>query len=238
MDSLKRGEQKASILITQTLHYTKANSYIFQNTQAIQMFSSRRALKIYFSKAKKVFTFVMFCWLNTSLTLPLFSQAVHPGDALYHNPELQHEANFFFQGAFDSKYVSEGRDNLDEGGLVSIAAEWTTPSGNNELVVGAWYAEGNTANYSELNLAAAIIVPLDPISITFVYTWLDYSNDNTSDNELGIELGTSILETIDLTAVFAYSAKAGGTFIELIASKSNLKRHHAHTLSRCFYLAR
>jgi hypothetical protein len=154
----------------------------------------------------------MLCWLNTALTL--FSQSSRTAP----QPELQHEPNFLFQGAYDSKYISEGRDNLNEGGLVSAAAEWTTPFGNNELGVGTWYAEGTTANYSELNLTATYIVPFESVNVTFSYIWLDFAKDNLSGTELSIEFGTTALDSFDLAAAFVYSTEAGGTFVNLIAS--------------------
>ena len=100
----------------------------------------------------------------------------------------------------------------------SIAAEWTTTNGDNEIVLGAWYAEAISANYIELNLAAADIIPFETVQVTFGYTWLDLEKDDESDNELSIEFGASPLESLDFTAAFVYSTEAGGTFVELIAS--------------------
>jgi len=100
----------------------------------------------------------------------------------------------------------------------SIAAEWTTTNGDNEIVLGAWYAEAISANYIELNLAAADIIPFETVQVTFGYTWLDLEKDDESDNELSIEFGASPLESLDFTAAFVYSTEAGGTFVEMFYS--------------------
>jgi hypothetical protein len=159
----------------------------------------------------------------------LQAQTEHPGDPLHHDPQLEHESNFFFHAGWDSKYVLEGRDILEDGGLGSVTLEWTTPTGDNELVLGGWYGEGISADYSELKLAAAYIIPFETVDMTLSYTWLDFAEDDFSDNELGIEFGTSVLDSLDLIAAFVYSMDAGGTFIELVASTEIIQNEFALT---------
>ncbi|MCZ6671389.1 MAG: hypothetical protein O7C75_00475 [Verrucomicrobia bacterium] len=172
--------------------------------------------------------FAMCCLLFVDSSA-LHAQSEHPGDPLHHDPHFEHESNVFVHALWDSKYESKGRDNLDEGGLGSFAVEWTTESGNNEFVLGAWYAEGISADYSELNVAAAYILPNDSVDITLGYTWLDFAEDDKSDNELSVEFGRSVLDSLNLIAAFVYSTEASGTFIELIASTEIIRNEFTLT---------
>ena len=122
--------------------------------------------------------------------------------------------------AYDSKYISEGRDNLDEGGIGSFTAEWAAPTdGKGELVLAAWYGEAIDDNYSELNLGIGYGWSLEKIDIAIGYTWLDFAEDDATDNEFSLELGTNLYDDINFGAAFTYSTEAEGTWIDLELSK-------------------
>ena len=48
--------------------------------------------------------------------------------------------------AWDSRYVSEGRDNLDTGGLFSFDISTTL----RQLTLGGWFALGDSESYQEV----------------------------------------------------------------------------------------
>jgi len=132
----------------------------------------------------------------------------------------QHESNLSFAALWDSKYVTEGRDNLENGGLGSAEVGWTKAIDNNqELILGAWYAEGTSVEYTELQLAFAYGWSLEKFDLAAAYTWLDFDSYRFTDHELVFEIGTSVMDNLDLGAAFVYSDLAGGTFIELIVSR-------------------
>lgn len=127
----------------------------------------------------------------------------------------------FTSAMWDSKYVSEGRDNLEDGGLGSVALEWNKHfEKGGEFIFAGWYAEGTSVDYSELNLGVAYGWSLEKIDIAVGYTWLDFAEDDESDREISLELGTALYDDIEFGAVFTYSTEAEGTFIELFVSKS------------------
>ncbi len=130
------------------------------------------------------------------------------------------ETSFNSVLAYDSKYISEGRDNLDEGGIGSVAFEWATATeGNGEAAFSGWYAEGIDADYSELNLGVSYGWSLEKFDVGVGYTWLDFAEDDKTHNEFALELGTSIHDDYDVGAAFTYSTEAGGTWINLEISK-------------------
>jgi hypothetical protein len=220
--------QTASILISQSHNHTFLKLIPEFSAQHLSL-RIANALGLWRSKQMTIRNYVVLYCLVCLGSTPLQAQSEHPGDPLHHDPTLEHESNIFVQGLWDSKYVSEGRDNLEHGGLGSVTAEWTTQSGDNELVLGAWYAEGSSAEYSELNLRLAYIIPLESVDMTLGYTWLDFAEDDFSDTEFSVEFGTSVLESLDLLAALVYSTEAAGTFLELVASTDITRNEFALT---------
>ena len=151
------------------------------------------------------------------------SQELHPGHPIHHDTDLVHDSSIAMNIAWDSIYVLEGRKALERGGLGSMGAEWTTPHQENEMIVSAWYAEGLSTDYTELQLGAAYAFSLDSIDATLGYTWLDWDNDDVSDHELNFEIGGNAFQLIDLTATMVYSVDVAGSFIQLIASKDFIR---------------
>ena len=162
------------------------------------------------------------CFLGTLvLTAALSAQTEHPSHPTHHDLSEEHSSDLFVRTMWDSKYVSEGRDNLGEGGLGSASVGWTyTSDHNGELIFGGWYAEGTSVDYTELNLGVAYGWSLEKLDIAVGYTWLDYAETDASDNEFAIEAGTSLFDDYDVGAVFIYSDEAGGAFFEFVVSKS------------------
>jgi hypothetical protein len=153
--------------------------------------------------------------------VPADAHSEHPSHRKHHDLAQPSAYDLAATVFWDSKYVSEGRDNLEEGGLSSLALDWSQSLGQvGELALAGWYAEGTSTDYSELNLGVAYSWSLENIGISLGYTWLDFAEDDESDSELSMELGTTIHDEVDLGAVFTYSTEADGTFIELMVSTS------------------
>lgn len=148
--------------------------------------------------------------------------ALLSGISIYSN--LSGETSVEIVSGWDSKYVSEGQDNLDDGGIGSIAADWRIPTSNNsEIVVAGWYADALEDNYTELNIGASYGWSLDHFDLSLGYTWLDFAEDNASDNEFSLEIATSLFNNLDFSTALTYSDEAGGTFIEFAVSRSYLE---------------
>ena len=169
----------------------------------------------YLSK-RTIVLFVGIClWKTAPQGLAQHPEHIHPGE----HPVVVHAEPSFAAGLnWDSKYVSEGRDNLNEGGLMSVNLDISTPLETGELFFAGWYADSIDTAYTELNLGIGYGLSFDKFDLAIGYTWLDFSGPSATDNEFSLEMVSSTLGTVDLGAAFVYSTEAGGTFIELIAS--------------------
>lgn len=114
----------------------------------------------------------------------------------------------------ESKYVSQGRDNLGDGGIYSFEAalEWR------RLAAGAWFASADSTSYEELNLYVDYGVELGPLYSYVGYTRLEFLQEDESDNEIsaGVEISDAgyFIPALDYT----YSTGADGGFVELSIS--------------------
>ncbi len=110
-----------------------------------------------------------------------------------------------------SKYVTQGRDNLDDGGIFSFEgiAEWQG------LIAGAWFATGDSTSYEELNLYVSYGMELGAVGAYAGYTRLEFAEDHANDNEIiaGMEVNgiPYVIPALDYT----YSTEADGGFLEL-----------------------
>ncbi|CAM3405254.1 hypothetical protein SHVI106290_13145 [Shewanella violacea] len=114
---------------------------------------------------------------------------------------------------WDSKYVSEGRNNLDLGGIT-----WGTlavQQGNLNM-----YATGGRADsqdYTEWNLGVEYSISLsDTVEANLGYQRLEfYGDERCSDNELFGDLAYQAQTWLIPTLSYTYSTQAGGYFLEV-----------------------
>jgi len=112
---------------------------------------------------------------------------------------------------WESRYVSEGRDNLSGAGLASVASEIDFGL----LTFSPWYARGYDSDYDELNLNFIFgFKPNDRIELYAGYSHLLFFRDKFHDNEVGAGIVLSYLKWVDYFATDTYSFDAGGSFIE------------------------
>ncbi len=112
---------------------------------------------------------------------------------------------------WENRYVSEGRDNLEGGGLISIASEMEFGL----LTFNPWYAQGYDSDYDELDLNFILgFKPNEHIEVYAGYTHLRFFKDNLHDNEVGAGVVLGYLDWADFFAINTYSFDAGGCYIE------------------------
>lgn len=118
---------------------------------------------------------------------------------------------FGITGRWDSKYVSEGRDNLEEGGLFSVdsSAEWS------DLALGVWFAFGDSETYEELNLYIQYGVTFGPVEVYLGYARLEFTHNDESDNEIAAGIAIEGLPWLTPAIDYTYSTEAEGGFLEL-----------------------
>lgn len=116
---------------------------------------------------------------------------------------------------YDSQYISEGRDNLVNGHLISVLAKTEFEiNTNNNWHTSLWRAEAIHTNesYEELNLALGYSYTLNKLTITPHYTYLRFQHENTHDHEYGLDIEYQDIDSLAYSMSYIYSKQAGGSF--------------------------
>lgn len=119
--------------------------------------------------------------------------------------------------AWESRYVTEGRDNLAGNSITSLSTELNL----GELNIIPWLAHSSGADYSELNINVVYGKKLtDSLTIYVGYDriYSRLSGVNIDDNEVGLGLSYQWLEYIKMSALTYYSFAAEGSFMEASVS--------------------
>ena len=121
-----------------------------------------------------------------------------------------------FNTLWESRYVAEGRDELDEGGLFSTEVSL----GYGGFEFGAWAAVADSVHYQQLDLSLAYGNEFKGVSWSLGYTHLEFEPGSEDDDELAAELETELPAEVIIGAALVYSLEADGSFLELTASRS------------------
>ncbi len=114
---------------------------------------------------------------------------------------------------FDSKYISEGRNNLEDGAII-----WTTAALQKDaLTLYATMGRGTQAHYIEWNLGLEYTAQLnDQLQASLGYQRLEfYGEERSHDNELFSTLAYTGLTWLTPSINYTYATQAKGYFIEL-----------------------
>ncbi|MBT8119400.1 MAG: hypothetical protein KJN89_06740 [Gammaproteobacteria bacterium] len=117
---------------------------------------------------------------------------------------------------WESRYVTEGRDNLSGESLLSLSSEFVIGEAN----FIPWYAYSPGANYSELNLNFVYgVLPTDDVAVYLGYNHIRarLSGERANDNEVSLALVHKLVKHVGLAAEIYHSFEAGGSFLELSA---------------------
>jgi len=128
--------------------------------------------------------------------------------------ESESELEFEVTAKRESKYVSEGRDNLEEGGIFSFetTAEWR------QLTFGVSFVTGDSESYDELNLNIEYELELGPLEAYIGYTRLEFLENNESDNEISTGIAFKNIPYLVPALDYTYSTESDGGFLELSLS--------------------
>ena len=117
---------------------------------------------------------------------------------------------------WESRYVSEGRDNLSGDSIVSLSSDFVF----GDISFIPWYAISPDTDYRELNLNFLYgIRPTENLAVYFDYTHLrsHYRSEHAHDNEVSLGLAYKLLEKFGIAAAIYHSFEADGAFMELSA---------------------
>ncbi|MBA1145861.1 hypothetical protein H0Z60_02200 [Ectothiorhodospiraceae bacterium WFHF3C12] len=106
------------------------------------------------------------------------------------------------------RYVSEGRDNLEDGGLLAVEGvlAWGQWRG------GGWFGAGLAEDYQELNLFVERGFDMGPVRLWGRYARLDFPADQRNDNELSAGATLSVMDGLAGTVDYTYSTATEGGF--------------------------
>jgi hypothetical protein len=112
---------------------------------------------------------------------------------------------------WESKYISEGRDNLEDGGLVSVESVFS----GYDFSLGFWYADSYDTSYNELNLFGAYAVEFYGVAAYAGYSYLNFPDDDADDHEISAGLAYEAFPYLIPAVEWVYSTGADGSFVEI-----------------------
>lgn len=169
------------------------------------------------------FAVVMFC--STTAVTGQTSDESKPrdveigvgGNVKQENPirsDIEEKYEWHAHLFYESRYITEGRDNLAGNGIYSVSTEFTYK----DLSIVPWIAEGADTDYSEFNLNIVYAAKLDEdfeIFTGYNYLTSDESGNKSNDNEVSLDMAYFFNEQVRLTASLYYSFDAEGVFTEI-----------------------
>jgi hypothetical protein len=118
-----------------------------------------------------------------------------------------------FNVQYDSRYVTEGRNNLQRGGIVWLSLDnEIIEHVSVNLVYG--YATSSNVNYDELNLIFEYANTVGKVDWYVNYTSLHFFKDELTDNEIGFGISYPLFESFERFTDILYSVEAAGFFAE------------------------
>ena len=141
-----------------------------------------------------------------------------PGGSIAQEPKFRTRAeeqfDWHIHASWESRYVTEGRDNLAGDDLVSLSTDFSI----DKLSIIPWIADSPSTDYSELNLNLVYGFKLSDrldLYAGYSYVYLRDSNTDYHDNEIGLELAYKVRKHLNLLTSIYYSFDASGSFMEV-----------------------
>ena len=133
-----------------------------------------------------------------------------------HQTEVEKERPIHVHTLWESRYVSEGRDNLDGDSLLSASSDLSF----GPVTFAPWFAYAPESDYTELNLSLIVGTDVgEDFEVYAGYTHLRFPKLDTFDNEVGVGGAFTGFEFVDIGADLYYSFDAEGSFLEINATK-------------------
>jgi hypothetical protein len=129
--------------------------------------------------------------------------------------EVESQYKWHAHMLWESRYVTEGRDNLQGDGLVSISSEFNL---GEAFTIIPWLADSPDTDYSEFNLSFIGGTRLTEHILLYAgYTWL-YARaeaESANDDEISLGMDYDWTENLGAAAVVYHSFLTSGTFMEM-----------------------
>ena len=128
---------------------------------------------------------------------------------------------------WESRYVTEGRDNLSGHSLASVSTEFSV----DEFSVIPWVADSAAADYSEFNLNVIYGSRLTEDLILYAgynYIHARLIDDRANDNEVSLDLTYKLKKHFNALASVYHSFDARGAFMEMAVKYNNAINKKLH----------
>ncbi|QSX33593.1 hypothetical protein JYB87_18095 [Shewanella avicenniae] len=113
---------------------------------------------------------------------------------------------------WESRYISEGRDNLPRGGIVWSGIDYQ----NGALVLFESQGVASSEDFVEFNIGIGYQQQLGDWLLTGSYTRLEFfGEERCHDNELALAIDYQAFEWLTPSLLYTYSTEADGAFVEL-----------------------
>ena len=121
---------------------------------------------------------------------------------------------------WESRYVTEGRDNLSGHGLLSASTEFSV----DEFYIIPWLADSIGVDYSEFNLNVIYGSKLSEDIILYTgynFVHAEFLGERASDNEISLDLAYKWIKHVNALASIDHSFDAAGSFMEVALKYNN-----------------
>jgi hypothetical protein len=119
------------------------------------------------------------------------------------------EVDYQISSIYQSRYITEGRNNLSKGGAVFYSAEATAGLWN----LSAVNVRGSSDHYEETGLSLSYSFEFEHWTVTPGYTWLNFSNEvSSNDQEVGISFEYNNNSPLYHQLDWYYAKDASGSF--------------------------
>lgn len=119
-------------------------------------------------------------------------------------------ASITISNSYCTKYITEGRNNLETGGLSSLGVGLSYKA----IELCLWYGNGLEEQYDEVQLSIGSSINWKAIKAAFGFTNLSFLHDDTKDQEIYLVLCYESLEWLTPFVTNTYSVEAEGSFLE------------------------
>ena len=141
-----------------------------------------------------------------------------------HRTKAEAQFEWHAHTLWESRYVTEGRDNLSGKSLLSVSSEFTF----DKLTFIPWLANSVGTDYSELNLNVIYGFELDRgIELYAGYNHIQSRQKSVAshDNEISLDVAFTGIYKYELIASIYHSFESDGSFME-ISAKHGLRINH------------
>lgn len=131
-----------------------------------------------------------------------------------HSSRADSNFDFYLTPSWDSHYVTQGGNNLDSGGLLSLDLALS----KSDFEIGLWLARGDSQDYKEINLYAGYGFSIYSLEAYLNFTHLIFpeeAKNQDQDNEIGFGISYSSYQWLQPSLDYIWGSEAKGGYIEL-----------------------